>query len=133
MKMICLKCNVPLKYQENAPTNTGLSIKFRCEMCGAAISMETNAAETQLLSTIEMRFGQDTPSAESAGALKSDLRESGSAEGLEWTKEATQRLSRVPGIARMMAQSAIEQYARRVGVSVITPEVMDRVKEQVGH
>lgn len=133
MKIICMRCDSALKYQENTHTSKGYSIRFHCEKCGDGITMEVDAADSELISALGLRIGKGINSEETLDKMKSNLREMGGAGELEWTKEAAQRLERVPGIARMMAQSAIEQYAKRERLTLITPEIMDRVKAQVGH
>ncbi|MBU7024608.1 MAG: universal stress protein [Theionarchaea archaeon] len=49
-------------------------------------------------------------------------------EKVEWTKEAQERLERIPSFARPMAVLAIERYAREKGITVITPEVMSKAR-----
>jgi hypothetical protein len=51
---------------------------------------------------------------------------------LHWSAAATERLERVPGFVRPMAQKGIEEFARQAGYSEITPEVMDAAREQSG-
>jgi nucleotide-binding universal stress UspA family protein len=53
-------------------------------------------------------------------------------EPLSWTAEASSRIEKVPPFARSMAVLAIERYAREQGISIITPEVMDRAREKFG-
>jgi len=55
-----------------------------------------------------------------------------SGEALEWTREARERIEKVPPFARSMAVLAIERYAREQGASIVTPEIMDRAREKFG-
>jgi len=55
------------------------------------------------------------------------------AEGtLAWTAEAQARLRQVPGFARGMVLRGMERYARDRGVAVITPELMQEVRQRMG-
>ena len=48
---------------------------------------------------------------------------------LEWTDGARERLKRLPSFARGMVSSAVERYAKEQGLGVITPELMQTVRE----
>jgi radical SAM protein with 4Fe4S-binding SPASM domain len=50
---------------------------------------------------------------------------------LTWTAEAQERLRRVPGFARGMVVTGVERYARERGMAVITPELMQEVRERM--
>jgi AdoMet-dependent heme synthase len=49
-----------------------------------------------------------------------------------WTEEAEERLQKVPSFVRNMVRSAVEQYAIERKQSVITPGIMDEVKQKSG-
>ncbi len=49
-----------------------------------------------------------------------------------WTEEAEERLQKVPLFVRNMVRSAVEQYAIERKHSVITPGIMDEVKQKSG-
>jgi AdoMet-dependent heme synthase len=49
---------------------------------------------------------------------------------LEWSPEAQDRLQRLPSFARGMVIKGVERYAAAHGVTRITPEVMQAVREQ---
>lgn len=54
---------------------------------------------------------------------------------LTWSQKAGQRMERVPEFIRGMAVKAIEDYARRKGASIVTPDLVDEAKafwEQTG-
>ncbi|MDA8216133.1 MAG: universal stress protein, partial [Dehalococcoidales bacterium] len=53
-------------------------------------------------------------------------------EGLTWTPEALKGLERVPFFVRNMARQAIEKYARREGLSVVTPGVVNKARGRFG-
>ena len=52
--------------------------------------------------------------------------------GIGWSKEAQERLEKIPSFMRPMIQMGIENYARKTGASMITPEVMDASKNDPG-
>jgi radical SAM protein with 4Fe4S-binding SPASM domain len=49
---------------------------------------------------------------------------------IEWSPEAQARLRRLPSFARGMAIKGVERYAAAHGITRITPEVMQSVREQ---
>jgi radical SAM protein with 4Fe4S-binding SPASM domain len=50
---------------------------------------------------------------------------------LTWTAEAKARLAPIPGFARGMVVMGVERYARDRGIAVITPEVMQEVRQRM--
>ncbi|HSB68505.1 MAG TPA: radical SAM protein [Candidatus Methylomirabilis sp.] len=50
---------------------------------------------------------------------------------LTWTAEARERLKGIPGFARGMVMTGVERYARDRGVAVITPDLMQEVRERM--
>lgn len=51
---------------------------------------------------------------------------------LTWSKEATERIEKIPSFMRPMIQIGIENYARKNGIATITPDVMDASKNDPG-
>jgi radical SAM protein with 4Fe4S-binding SPASM domain len=50
---------------------------------------------------------------------------------LEWSEEASARLNRIPSFVRGVVAGRLEEYARRNGQAVVTPELMDRVRRDL--
>jgi radical SAM protein with 4Fe4S-binding SPASM domain len=50
---------------------------------------------------------------------------------LQWSPEAEARLARVPSFVRGVVAKRLEEFARRSGESVVTPELMERVREEM--
>jgi len=50
---------------------------------------------------------------------------------LSWSVEAQARLKGIPGFARGMVVAGVERYARERGMAVITPELMQAVRERM--
>ena len=68
-----------------------------------------------------------------ATEIQFNLEEEGQEEkgdGPEWSPEAQERLKKIPFFARTLARRGVEDYARRNGISRITPELMDKVREK---
>ena len=51
---------------------------------------------------------------------------------LTWSSDAEERLERVPSFMRPMIKMGVESYARKNGITTITPEVMDASKNDPG-
>lgn len=48
---------------------------------------------------------------------------------LQWSPASLERLNGLPSFARGMVSSGVERYAKEQGIQVITPEVMQKVRE----
>ncbi|MEK7702928.1 MAG: PCP reductase family protein [Nitrospirota bacterium] len=55
-----------------------------------------------------------------------------SATPMTWTPEAKERIEKVPSFMRPMIEMGIENYARKNGITTISPEVMDASKNDMG-
>jgi len=51
---------------------------------------------------------------------------------VKWSPAARERIERVPSFMRPMIEMGVESYARKMGLSDITPEVMDASKNDQG-
>ena len=54
------------------------------------------------------------------------------AQGVKWSAEAEERVSRIPSFAQSMVRKSIEQHAKENGYTVIDQKVMDEVKGMFG-
>jgi hypothetical protein len=50
---------------------------------------------------------------------------------MTWTKEAEERLQKVPVFVRPMAKKGIEKMARKQGITIIDAEMMDKAKSKL--
>jgi DNA-directed RNA polymerase subunit RPC12/RpoP len=50
---------------------------------------------------------------------------------MAWTKEAKERIEKVPSFMRPMIEMGVENYARKNGIATISPEVMDASKNDM--
>ena len=53
-------------------------------------------------------------------------------EEISWTKEAEERIARVPSFAQVMVRKGVEMHARENGLSEIDEAVIDQVKVRFG-
>ena len=51
---------------------------------------------------------------------------------MTWTSEATDRLAGVPKFVRGMVKRIYTEYAQEKQIEVITPDVMDRARSDLG-
>lgn len=67
-----------------------------------------------------IQFGlQDNSSQTDAGA-----------NGVTWTKEAEERLKKIPFFARGIAKQGLEKHAQKNNIKLITPEIMDELRSK---
>ena len=133
MKFICIRCNEYMnQIKADVSGENSINIIFKCSKCNNQIAMITNPQETQMVRTLELNIGgtaiPDKPVKE--GLLEEP--ETSKDDGVRWTKEAEERLKRVPPFVQPMARQSIINYAKEKGVREITLQVMDEVKEKAG-
>ena len=62
MKFLCVPCDSPMKLQTVGPPERGsLSVVYSCPECGYEMAMLTNAYETQIVQSLGVRIGPETP------------------------------------------------------------------------
>jgi hypothetical protein len=158
MKFLCVECDEAMQLKETKdPVDGSIAVVFRCPSCRREIAMLTNPMETQVVGSLGVSIGpKPQPSVPMEGIRKSlaekkddeDSVNSGSkcpftdvvADALSkqdsteiiWTKEAEERLARIPSFIRPMAKKGIEQYANENGFPQIDNKVMDAVKDMYG-
>ncbi len=91
----------------------------------AATQQAMLAKEMETPSAGKCPFSSMLAQMQPGGAASSDL-------ALTWTAPATERLEKVPSFMRPMIRMGIENYARKGGITTITPEVMDQSKNDPG-
>ncbi len=135
MKFLCVSCDEPMKFiKADAPEEGSVSIIFGCPKCKNQIAMLTNPQETQLVKTLGVNIGGGAAPHEPLTLTKGLMtnRQPLADDDITWTKEAEERLKRVPPFVQPMAKRAIISYAREKGIGEITLQVMDVVKEKSG-
>ena len=159
MKFLCVECDEAMRLKETKdPIDGSITVVFQCPLCEKEIAMLTNPMETQVVGSLGVSIGSKPESTQPMSGIKKFLAEkkddvfeaenSGSkcpfaevvsdafakqeSKNTVWTKEAEERLKRIPSFIRPMAKKGIEQYANENGYSQIDNEVMDAVKDMYG-
>lgn len=159
MKFLCVECDEAMRLKETKdPVDGSITVLFQCPSCEREMAMLTNPMETQVVGSLGVSIGPKTESAKPMEGIKkslvekkdgvfkasnsdskcpftdvvSDAFEKQNSTEIEWTKDAEERLKRIPSFIRPMAKKGIEQYANENGFSQIDNEVMDAVKDLYG-
>jgi hypothetical protein len=104
--------------------------------------MLTNPMETQLVASLGVKIGgrsvPEQPFELTRGSLSAG-REDAFAEPAPqgggrpvWDEAARERLARVPSFVRGMVQRIYADWAQERSIAVITPEVMDTARRELG-
>lgn len=75
--------------------------------------------------TVEQAYAETGASGHEGEKTADDSRDR-----IPWTDEAEERLERIPAMARPMARTGIEEYAREEGLDEIDEHVMDALKDR---
>ncbi|MEC7807843.1 MAG: PCP reductase family protein [Gemmatimonadota bacterium] len=161
MKFLCIPCDEVMSFSDrDLPGDGTITALFRCGACDREMAMLTNPMETQLVTSLGVEIGGrtvpeqplqqtrsrlDTPR---DNAFSDDEVSSGGGEGsssvtsapdhefvrirVTWSPEATDRLGGVPRFVRGMVKRIYTDYAQEKQIEVITPDVMDRARSELG-
>ena len=143
MKFLCNDCQETMTFVDNAPMEDGdsMAITYNCPSCGRAISMVTNAGETQMVRSLGVTIGHEALDDSSAGpmsmirgALAGQAPTASTPTGPEpvWTEAALKRLSAAPSFVQGMVHRLYTDYARQKGYTEITPAIMNEAREELG-
>ena len=142
MKFLCVKCDEQMMLDRTSVNETqgSLSAIFSCSNCGNQTAMLTNRSETQMVTSLGVKIGHagdESSTGEQSKCPFSSMLNDNTAQndektGVSWSKDADQRLARVPDMVRPMAKLGIEQYAAERGYDEITTAVLDEAKSQFG-
>jgi hypothetical protein len=150
VKFLCIGCDTVMEFAERQlPGDGTMAAVFTCATCGREVAMLTNPMETQLVSSLGIRVGGRTVPEQPMELLRGSLATGGAAFTDEepaqtraaaggaalrvtWSGDAQERLARVPGFVRGMVKRIYSDYARERGIALITPEVMDRARTELG-
>lgn len=162
MKFVCIECDQAMKLRETmGPDEGSMTIVYQCPKCKKEMAMLTNPMETQVVGSLGVSIGASNEKPQPMNTLRKSLADkredvlgagqsNGGASGcpfsetvaeafsksahsnLVWTKEAEERLNRIPSFVRPMAKKGIEQYALENGYNEINDMVMDQVKDLYG-
>lgn len=145
MKFLCIDCDAQMQFEEReVPGDGTFAAAFRCPTCGRRIALLANPMETQLVGSLGVRIGGRTLAEEPLELVRSTVlgrddafQEVPAAPGRgtgrpEWSPAAQERLTRVPGFVRGMVKKIYLEYASEREIALITPEVMDRARTELG-
>jgi Proto-chlorophyllide reductase 57 kD subunit len=143
VKFLCVECDRQMSLAERElPGDGTLAAVFSCPACGRAVAMLTNPMETQLVSSLGVKIGGRTVPEQPLELTRSAIeggRENAFADAAprgggqpRWDDAARERLSRVPSFVRGMVQRIYADWAREHGIALITTEVMDQARHELG-
>jgi hypothetical protein len=153
MKFLCLACDEVMEFAERQlPGDGTLAAVFVCGKCEREMALLTNPMETQFVSSMGIKIGgREVPAQPMEGvrgsleggrdgAFTDEEQPPATAPGtaprgpapVEWSREAVDRLERVPSFVRGMVKRIYTDYAREREIRTITPEVMDRARTDLG-
>jgi len=141
VKFLCVDCDTQMTFEERAlPGDGTLAVQFRCPTCGRTVAMLTNPMETQLVSSLGVQIGGRTVPEQPMELVRSAV-EGGKGDAFadreasgapRWDDGARERLARVPSFVRGMVKRIYADYAAERGIGVITPDVMDTARRELG-
>ena len=143
MKFLCVECDRQMDFaQRELPGDGTLAAVFTCPACRRAVAMLTNPMETQLVASLGVRIGGRTLDEQPLELTRSAVR-GGRDDAFadvppagpprpSWDEAAKARLERVPLFVRGMVQRIYADYAAEHEIAVITPDVMDRARSELG-
>ena len=147
MKFLCIECDRQMAFEERQlPGDGTLAVAFTCPSCGRKIGLLTNPFETQLVSSLGVVIGGRTVPEQPLETVRGmvttgrdDAFEDGKGETGKGkgplparSREAQERLARVPGFVRGMVKRIYLDYAKDRGIAEITPAVMDTARSELG-
>jgi hypothetical protein len=134
--------------EREVPGDGTLAAVFTCPACRHAVAMLANPMETQLVASLGVKIGgRALP--EQPLELTRSMMDGGRADAFAdpppaagkphparsqplWDDEARRRLERVPAFVRGMVLRIYTDYAAEHGIAVVTPEVMDTARRELG-
>src|SRR5262245_33476829 len=107
MKFLCIECDQQMQFEERqVPGDGTFGAAFRCPRCNRAVAMLANPMETQLVSALGVKVGGRTLDDQPLELVRTNVVgrddafvEPDSAQpptAPRWTKEAEERLAKVP-------------------------------------
>ena len=141
MKFLCVDCDEQMAFEERAlPGDGTLAATFKCPACGRTVAMLTNPMETQLVSSLGVQIGGRSVPAQPMELVRSNVvtaREDFVAAPVaagspRWDDASRQRLERVPSFVRGMVKRIYADYAAERGIGLITTDVMDTARRELG-
>lgn len=139
MKFLCIDCDQQMTFIDRQEPGDGtFAASYACSACGRRIAMLANPMETQVVGSLGVKVGGSTLEQQPMELVRQSLEgredafEDAVGSKLEWAPESEERLARVPGFVRGMVKKIYNDWARERGIAVITTEVMDQARIDLG-
>ena len=159
MKFLCVQCDEVMSFSDrDLPGDGTITALFSCGACGRDMAMLTNPMETQLVTSLGVEIGgrtvpeqplqqtrskleapRDDAFVDEAEPVVNEDEGSGAVSDPEfirirvtWSPEATDRLGGGPRFVRGMVKRIYTEYAQEKQIEVITPDVMDTARSDLG-
>ena len=143
MKFLCVECDKQMGFAERElPGDGTLAAVFTCPACSRSVAMLTNPMETQLVASLGVQIGGRSVPEQPleltrgtlAGGRDDAFRDAPAPPGARpvWDEAARERLGRVPSFVRGMVQRIYADYAAERHIAVITTDVMDTARRELG-
>jgi hypothetical protein len=143
VKFLCVECDKQMGFAERElPGDGTLAAVFTCPACSRSVAMLTNPMETQLVASLGVQIGGRSVPEQPleltrgtlAGGRDDAFRDAPAAPGARpvWDEAARERLGRVPSFVRGMVQRIYSDYAAERHIAVITTDVMDTARRELG-
>lgn len=143
MKFLCIPCDSQMSFEERQQPGDGtFGASFSCPKCGYRVAMLANPMETQLVESLGVKIGGRALDGVPApmelvrermvgreDAFQDDERTTGRP---AWSPESEERLLRVPKFVRGMVKRVYGDWAAERGITLITPEIMDEARVDLG-
>jgi hypothetical protein len=143
VKFLCIECDRQMGFAERElPGDGTLAAVFTCPACSRSVAMLTNPMETQLVASLGVQIGGRSVPEQPFELTRSTV-EGGRADAFSdapaaaasrpvWDDAARERLARVPSFVRGMVQRIYADYAAERKIALITTEVMDTARRELG-
>ena len=139
MKFLCIDCDEQMTYEDRQEPGDGtFTASYVCPACGRRMAMLANPMETQLVGSLGVKVGGRTLDQQPMELVRQTLEGRDDAfvddpSGRpQWAATSEERLARVPGFVRGMVKKIYSEWASERGIQVITPEVMDQARIDLG-
>lgn len=74
MKFLCIECDAAMKLADTrGPDDGSMTVIFSCPKCGKSVAMLTNAMETQMVRSLDVKIGGKPVAAEPMGMVRESL------------------------------------------------------------
>jgi Proto-chlorophyllide reductase 57 kD subunit len=141
MKFLCIPCDEQMSFDERQQPGDGtFGAAFSCPKCGYRVAMLANPMETQLVESLGVKIGgrvldgapMELVRERMVGRDDAFRDDEPTRDRPRWSPESEARLARVPKFVRGMVKRVYGDWAAERGIMVITPEIMDEARVDLG-